>query len=139
MQLADVLGDDNALGIRPRTLADAVARVDRRTILGHARAQIGLPGLAAGSCCLREALAVRVRSGEAAEVAALAKTGAGGEERHLIVLRKGAAGQASGGERGQNGGGNRKMRLHCILPDHVTRQDVQNRIDAAPQHRNLTA
>src|SRR5436305_8827449 len=45
VQLDDVLGDDDALGVLPRTLADAVARIDRHRAAGGLRRDISVPGL----------------------------------------------------------------------------------------------
>src|SRR6267143_1391689 len=68
VQLGEVARDDDALGVLPGTLADAVARVDRA---GALRAQVGVPGLGAGARRPAEQLAELVRAGESAEVAAL--------------------------------------------------------------------
>ena len=83
MQLRNVLGDDDTLGIRPRAGANAVARVDGA---GALRAQIRAPGLVPRPRALREHLAMLVRAGEAAEVAALAGSDAGDKEAHGALL-----------------------------------------------------
>ena len=70
VQIVDALGDHRALGILPRTLADAVAGVHRAVAL---RAEISVPGLAGGARRLRELAALRVGAGEPAEVGALAR------------------------------------------------------------------
>src|SRR5215468_1216096 len=57
VQLGHVLGDDDAFGILPRALADAVARIDRARPL---RREIGVPGLGARARGLRELLALRI-------------------------------------------------------------------------------
>src|SRR6185436_99275 len=46
VQLGHVLGDDGSLGVLPGTSTDAVTRVDGA---GALRAQVGVPGLAAGT------------------------------------------------------------------------------------------
>ena len=86
VELRDVLGDDDALGVRPRAGTDAVARVDGA---GALRAQVRAPGLAPRPGALREHLAVLVGAGDAAQVAALAGSDAGDEEAHggLLGLR----------------------------------------------------
>src|SRR4051812_25446602 len=75
VQVVDALGDHLALGVLPWTAADAVARVDGAA--RRLRAQIGMPGLAACSAGLRQRLTMAVRAFDAAQVAALAGTGAG--------------------------------------------------------------
>src|SRR6516162_6306228 len=49
VQVIDVLGDDDALAILPRPPADAIARIDRRLPVRRLRAEIGPPGMVAGS------------------------------------------------------------------------------------------
>src|SRR5207248_5278422 len=44
VQVVDVLSDDFALEILPRTLADTLARIDRRLAVRSLRAEIGMPG-----------------------------------------------------------------------------------------------
>src|SRR3989442_2447228 len=73
VQLGHVPGDDDALGVDPGALTDAVARVDRA---GTLRAQIRVPGLARPARRLRQHLTDPVRTGETAEVAALSRAGA---------------------------------------------------------------
>src|SRR5580692_8342832 len=68
VQLGDILGDDDALGVGPGTFADAVASIGRRLAVGRLRAQIGVPSMAAGAGCLRQLLAVLIGPGEAAEI-----------------------------------------------------------------------
>ena len=80
-----LVGDDDALGIHPGPLADAVARVDRA---GALRRQISVPGLAARARRRRELLAMLVGAGKPAEIGALAGAGAGDEERHIGLLRR---------------------------------------------------
>src|SRR5437667_7602853 len=83
VQLGQVVGDDDALGVLPGTFADAVARVDRAGALG---AQIGVPGLGAGARGCTKQLAELVRAGDAAEIGALAGAGASDEEADVGLL-----------------------------------------------------
>jgi hypothetical protein len=82
------------LGVSPRPLTTAVAGGDGRRPGGGLSAQIGLPGARARSDRGGERLAMRVGAREAAQVAALARAGAGDEEAHALwrvrrVLRPG--------------------------------------------------
>src|SRR6266446_5048580 len=90
MQLVDILGDRHALAVLPGSASDAVARVDRRLAVGGLRAEVGVPGMAAGTDCLGELLAQPVGAGEAAEIATLAGAGAGDKKRRAGLLRQGA-------------------------------------------------
>src|SRR5262249_39217356 len=83
VQFGDVLGDDHALGVLPRALANAVARVDRARPL---RAEIRLPVLVAEPRRLRQVLAVLIGAGQTTEIAALARAGAGDEDRRFRLL-----------------------------------------------------
>src|SRR3954470_15652015 len=60
VQVGNVLGDHSALGVLPRSLADAVARVDGRLAVGGLRGEISAPGLAAGAAGLGQLLALRI-------------------------------------------------------------------------------
>src|SRR5690242_19232921 len=80
VQIGDILGDDDALGVGPRPLADAILGIDRGLAVGGLRREIGAPGLGAGACGLSQRLAMAIRAGKTAEVAALARTVAGQEE-----------------------------------------------------------
>src|SRR5438445_4795405 len=84
VELGHVLRDDGALGVLPGAAPDAVARVDGA---GPLRAQVRVPRFAARARRLRERLTGLVRAGEAAEVGALARAGAGHEEAHVRRLR----------------------------------------------------
>src|SRR6266436_9136036 len=77
VELGHVLRDDGALGVLPGAAPDAVARVDGA---GPLRAQVRVPRFAARARRLRERLTGLVRAGEAAEVGALARAGAGHEK-----------------------------------------------------------
>ncbi|CAD5375508.1 hypothetical protein OF001_U10195 [Pseudomonas sp. OF001] len=98
VQLGDVLGDQLALGVVPGARADAVAGVHRRLAVTGAGAEVGAPGVAAGTDGLGELLAVRIGASQAAEIGALAHAGAGDEEGHL-GLGEGAAAEGQGGQR----------------------------------------
>ena len=60
VQLRDVLGDDHAFGVYPRTFADAIARIFST---GASRGQVSMPGLAPGTHRCGEFLAVPVGAG----------------------------------------------------------------------------
>src|SRR4030095_9094412 len=80
VQVGDVLGDDDAFGVLPRSLADAVLCIDSGLAVGRLRREIGAPGFCARTRGLRQRLAVPVGAGNAAEIAALAGAVAGQEE-----------------------------------------------------------
>src|SRR5580692_4431061 len=86
MQLRDILGDDDALGIGPGAFADAIACIGCRLAVGCLGAQIGVPGMAAGTGGLRELLATLVCARQPAEIGAVAGADAGDEERHAGLL-----------------------------------------------------
>src|SRR6478752_6656773 len=86
VQIIDARRNDRALEILPRAVADAVARVDRRLAGGLLSAEIGAPGLAPRAVARRQGLAMRVGAFEAADVGALAGSGARDEERHVRCL-----------------------------------------------------
>ncbi len=107
VQLGPIVSDQHALGVEPRPLADAVAGVDgsraRRDVAG---AEVGAPGAAARTDRGRQLLAMRVGARQAAEVAAIAGTGAGDEEAHRARLRCRHTGRHQGsGGRSRNGDG----------------------------------
>ena len=91
VQVVHALGDDGTLGVAPRPRADAIAGVDDRCVTHGADAQVGAPGAAAGTGRLRQLLAMLVGAGEPAELATLARTGAGDEKGHGALLRLGVA------------------------------------------------
>src|SRR5262249_43923561 len=73
VQIGDVLGDNDAFGVLPWSLADAVARVHRGLAVRGLGRQIGVPDFRrAKTCGLRQLLAMVVGAGEAAEIAAVA-------------------------------------------------------------------
>ena len=88
VQIVDAVRDDFTLEILPRTVADAVARIDRRLAVGGLGAQIGAPGLSARAVALRQLLAMLIGALEAAEIGALAGPGADDEECHVRRLRQ---------------------------------------------------
>src|SRR4029453_7711988 len=68
VQVRDVEGNDGALRVVPRPVADALARVDPG-LTGRGRcAEIGMPCPAARACRTSQRLTVLVGAGEAAEV-----------------------------------------------------------------------
>src|SRR5262249_26534168 len=84
VELGEVLGDDDALGVLPGPCADAVARIDGA---GALRAQIRLPGLGARARRRAEQLTELVGTREPAAIAALAGALARDEEAKLRLLR----------------------------------------------------
>ena len=84
VQIVDAGGDHDALGVHPRSLADAIARIHRAIAL---RREIGVPCLGPCPTRFREVLTVLVGPGNSAEVGALARPGAGDEEAHIGLLR----------------------------------------------------
>ena len=65
-------------------------------------AEISAPGLVAGAGRLRPRLAMGIRAGEPAEIAALAGPDAGDEEGHVRLLGAGARAEAARHENGRN-------------------------------------
>jgi hypothetical protein len=94
MQFGEILGNDNALGIGPRTFANPVARVHGRLAVRRLRAHVSVPGVATGAGTLRQLLAALVRSFEAADVGAVSGARTGDEKRHAGLLRQAVAAQA---------------------------------------------
>jgi len=82
MKMSDVAGDHDAIEVVPGTRADSIARVDGRLTGAGLRAEIGAPRPAAYTDGFGESLAVRIRAGQAAEIAAVADRLAGDEECH---------------------------------------------------------
>jgi len=81
VQIVQVGGQHDAVGVVPGARADARARMDRRAAV--LRAQVGAPGTAAGAHRVREVFTDRIRAVEAAEVAVL--IGAGDEEGEVVL------------------------------------------------------
>src|SRR3954452_21399227 len=88
VQIVDVLGDGFAFEILPWTVADAVARIDRRLAVGGLGAEIGAPGLSARAVALRQLLAMLIGALEAAEIGALAGPRTDDKECHVRRLRQ---------------------------------------------------
>src|SRR5262245_21769169 len=82
VQLVDICGDDDALGVLPRAAPDAIACVDGLSTTYGLRAEVGTPGAAAHTRRLRQRLAVPVRALEAAEVRPFAEADTGAEKGH---------------------------------------------------------
>src|SRR5579862_177264 len=85
MELVEIVRDDLALRVSPRSLADPIARVDGVRSL---RAEIGVPGVVTRADRARELLAMAIGARKAAVVGAFPRPGARDEKRHL---RGGAA------------------------------------------------
>src|SRR5262249_47243998 len=80
MQIGRVLCDRHTLGILPRTLANAITRIDRGLTVSSLRREIGAPGFCADACRLRQRLAMLVGAGEPAKIGAVADADAGDKE-----------------------------------------------------------
>ena len=99
VKLAEVLGNDRVLRLAelgvgivvPGAGADAVARIDGGLAGAGLRAEVGAPGVIARADGSGQRLAMRVGSGEAAEIAAFAKADAGDEEGHCAGRRRATA------------------------------------------------
>src|SRR5688572_600333 len=92
VQLRHVGSDLETSGVAPRSLADAIARVDGGTARGRGRAQIRAPHPGPAADGLGQPLAMCVGPGKSTEVAAEPAAAAGDEEAHFrrdrrLVLR----------------------------------------------------
>ena len=95
VKFAEILGNDRVLGLPklgarsvvPGTGADAVARIDGRLSGAILSAEVSVPGVIARANCGSQRLAVRVGSGQPAEIAAFAEAYAGDEKGHGVALR----------------------------------------------------
>ena len=114
MQIVDALGNDDALGVRPRPGSNAVACVHGPAAVG---AQIGVPGVATGTRRGGEILAMLVRACETAEISALVETDAGNEESHAGLLRLSA--HAKGQQGRQSTQPNTQRTSHVVPPSIV--------------------
>src|SRR5437763_3243009 len=74
VQLVDILRDDDALGVLPRTLADPVAGVDGGFAVRRLGTEIGVPSPAAAAGGPGQLLTMSRRAVEAPEIGALAET-----------------------------------------------------------------
>src|SRR5262249_12170905 len=91
VKLGNIVSNDYAFGVLPRSLADAVARIHRACPL---RAQIGTPGFSTCARCLRQRLAMPVGAFESGEIPTFSGSDAGDEETHaLLRLRRRARAQ----------------------------------------------
>src|SRR4029077_13963355 len=88
VQVVKVLGDNLALEILPRTVANTIARVHRGLAVGDLRAQVGMPGFGSRAMPLSQLLTVAVGAVEATEVATLSWAKTRNKERHVWRLRQ---------------------------------------------------
>src|SRR5258705_3355042 len=88
VQIVDGLSDDFALEILPRTVANAVTRIDGRLSVGSLGAQIGAPGFSSRAMALSQLLTMLVGAFKAAEIGPLAGPGADHKECHVRCLRQ---------------------------------------------------
>src|SRR4051812_47534848 len=88
VQIVDSGRDHLAFEILPRSVTDAVARIDRRLAVCLLGAQISAPGFASSAVTLRQHLAMLVSAFDPADIGALARPGAGDEKRHIRRLRQ---------------------------------------------------
>ena len=116
VQLGDVLGDDDALGVPPRAFADAVARVHRRLAVGGLRRQISAPDLGTCASRLGQGLAMPVGTSKAAEIAALAGAVAGEEEAHVRAVSRRSRDQAGCDGEQRAADQDAADRCHGVLP-----------------------
>jgi hypothetical protein len=95
MKFPEILGNDRVLRLTqlaprcvvPGSGADAVTRIDGRLSGTSLGAEVGVPGVIARAHGGSQRLAVRVGSGEPAEIAAIAEAHAGHEKGHGVALR----------------------------------------------------
>ena len=78
----EILSDDSAGGVIPRSRPDAVARINRGLAVASLCAQVGMPRAIAGVGSRGQHLAMRIRSRESAEVGSFAHADAGDEKAH---------------------------------------------------------
>src|SRR5262249_5844651 len=71
VKLGNIVSNDYAFGVLPRSLADAVACIYRARPL---RAQIGAPGFCPCAHCLRQRLAMPIGAFESAEIPAFSES-----------------------------------------------------------------
>src|SRR6202043_1259677 len=87
MQIGEAIRNLFALGVVPRTAADAVARVDGGLTIPKAGAEVGMPGFIPAACRGGKRLADSIGSGRTAEIGSFARTGAGNEKAHRLRRR----------------------------------------------------
>ena len=120
VQVGHAGGDDDALGVAPRTSADPVTGIDSWLAVHGGVAQVSAPSLVARPSAGRQRLAEAVGSGQAAEVAALAGIDAGDEKTHGAVARR-PHGTTPGDQRNRcHGGADGKNETagHRKTPEH---------------------
>src|SRR5262249_40480312 len=100
VEVFDALGHNGALGVLPRTFADAVARVDARIPTRCCRAQIGAPVGTGRASGLSKRQAVRIGTFETTEIGTIALADAGNEERHACLLGMHGGSQTKPRQRG---------------------------------------
>src|SRR6516225_2633922 len=96
VKLGNIVSNDYAFGVLPRSLADAVACIHRARPL---RAQIGAPGFPPCAHCLRQRLAMPIGTFESAEIPAFSESDAGDKETHAALLRLRRRARAQGQKR----------------------------------------
>src|SRR5688500_5155250 len=84
VQVGDAGGDEHALGVVPRPVADTVAGIDGRLAGAGRGAEIRPPGPASGTGGCGQALTMLVGADQAAKVAAVPRPGARDEESHWL-------------------------------------------------------
>src|SRR5260370_20006906 len=129
MQLGNVLRDDDAFGICPWSAPDAVAGAHGTRAL---RAQVSVPGFAAGARGLRQRLAMPIGAFEPAEIGALANRCAGDEEAHVALLRLRNADCAECDERTRSDDANLCGLVHAGAPVVVIARKRTDRRDSKP-------
>jgi hypothetical protein len=88
MQIRNVLGDNNTLGVLPWSLADAIARIDGWLAVSSLGRKIGMPGLASDARGLGQFLTMIVGAGETAEITAIVDALAGDKEGRIGLLSR---------------------------------------------------
>ena len=89
VQVRDALGHDRTLGILPRALADAIARIDAFGAARLGRAEVGAPVCKGRTRRLCERLTMGIGAGKSAEIGAVALAGAAYKECHGLLRRHG--------------------------------------------------
>src|SRR5215469_5122352 len=129
VKLGNIVSNDYAFGVLPRSLADAVARIHCARPL---RAQIGAPGFSTCAHCLRQRLAMPVGGFESAEIRTFSGSDAGDEETHTALLRLRRRARAQGQKRdGCNSG-----QIVCL--DHTGPPDLLKLANQSHRSRQIT-
>src|SRR5207244_596144 len=117
VQVGDILGDDCALGVLPRALADAVLRIHRWLAIGRLRGEIGAPDLRrAEPRGLRQCLTMIIGASQTTEIAPVADAVAGEEETGPGRLRR-CRGCCDDGECEADRRGEFNERSHGVPPN----------------------